>query len=483
MKYVLQISVVGFVVALLLFFGCTDEESTGVSNHPPEIQSASVSSDSVGTGELDTLIVSYSDPDGDSATHIWRADSGRVFHANRDTAFWSAPATAGLYDLRVVVSDGRDSAVATVSVQVGEYTPAETLFYAGAQSCNNECHTFILDWWETTAHADAYNALLTRGRGTDPQCLVCHTVGYDTQTNNGGFDELMIDRLAAVQCENCHGPGSIHASAPDSLREPLESPLASQFCGGCHNTQHHPYLTEWQASAHSVSDQASGGQAQSDPGCTGCHTAEGFLASLHYDYTLPGDPQPLVCLACHHPHRASYVGQLRRPTGVGETGLCESCHLRDAEAPDTISYDTPIHVQYALFTGTGGHEYDDTTFESSQHTTLFEVEACLSCHFYRAENDTASSHDFQPKLASCAVVGCHSGATDFNIDAKQDSINTLLTNLYNELDAYADVADTSGAFWYAKFNYDFVTNDGSKGVHNYKYAKQLLTESIEEFEP
>lgn len=481
MKYALRTSVVGLMAALLLVLGCTKKDTTGPANHPPEISSVSASSDSVGTGELDTLFVTYSDPDGDSATHIWSSDSGRVFHANRDTAFWAAPSTAGLYDVRVNVFDGTDSTEATVSIQVGEYTPAETLYYVGSQSCNEDCHTSILTWWGFTAHADAYTALVNRGRGDDPQCLVCHTVGWDLSVNNGGFDEQMVDRLAGVQCENCHGPGSFHASAPDSLREPLESPLIAQFCAGCHQTQHHPYLNEWQASAHSSSDLAAGGQA-SDPGCADCHTAEGFLATLHYDYTLPGDPQPLVCIACHHPHRANYSGQLRLPAGVGETGLCEQCHMRDCELPDTISYETPRHIQYSMLTGIGGHEYD-TTYERSQHTTLFELETCLGCHFYRAEDDTASSHTFQPRLAACAAVGCHSGAADFNIDSKQDSINTWLNSLYSELDAYPDVTDTTGDFWYARFNYDFVKNDGSKGIHNYKYAKKLLLDAIGDFEP
>jgi len=156
--------------------------------------------------------------------------------------------------------------------------------------------------------------------------------------------------------------------------------------------------------------------------------------------------------------------------------------MRDCELPDTISYETPRHIQYSMLTGIGGHEYE-TTYESSQHTTLFELETCLGCHFYRAEDDTASSHTFQPRLAACAAVGCHSGAADFNIDSKQDSINTWLNSLHSELDAYADVTDTTGDFWYARFNYDFVKNDGSKGIHNYKYAKKLLLDAIEDFEP
>jgi len=62
------------------------------------------------------------------------------------------------------------------------------------------------------------------------------------------------------------------------------------------------------------------------------------------------------------------------------------------------------------------------------------------------------------------------------IDQRQAEISGLLEKLKEELDAAAD--KEADAYKTAFTNYTFVEADGSKGFHNYAYAKAILESSL-----
>jgi len=70
--------------------------------------------------------------------------------------------------------------------------------YVGADKCKT-CHKSEHGSWLTTKHAKAYEALKPEDRKKD-SCAVCHVTGQ------GVADSL----FAGVQCEACHGPGSLY---------------------------------------------------------------------------------------------------------------------------------------------------------------------------------------------------------------------------------------------------------------------------------
>jgi hypothetical protein len=60
----------------------------------------------------------------------------------------------------------------------------------------------------------------------------------------------------------------------------------------------------------------------------------------------------------------------------------------------------------------------------------------------------------------------------------------MTDSLVEVLGAMLAVADTTTVeYAQAKFDYDFVVNDGSRGVHNFLYARDLLISSIEGLYP
>jgi 2',3'-cyclic-nucleotide 2'-phosphodiesterase (5'-nucleotidase family) len=116
--------------------------------------------------------------------------------------------------------------------------------FAGDQQCQ-ACHQAEWALWSKSKHAHAYEALekIARnpvGRNFDGECIICHTVGYEYQT--GYLNAKKTPHLKNVQCESCHGPGSLHVA------EELEN---AKKAGG-HTHQHAADLSPWKADGMGV---------------------------------------------------------------------------------------------------------------------------------------------------------------------------------------------------------------------------------------
>ncbi len=93
-------------------------------NSPPTVR-ASCDPCSVAPAGEARLTATASDPDGDRLTYRWSATAGRFTGpTDRSSAHWTAPAETGRVTLTVRVSDGEDSASATVTVEVVNQAPA-----------------------------------------------------------------------------------------------------------------------------------------------------------------------------------------------------------------------------------------------------------------------------------------------------------------------------------------------------------------------
>lgn len=220
--------------------------------------------------------------------------------------------------------------------------------------------------WNETKHADMFeNSMsLYKALAPEPYLWEFHTVGYNKDANDDGFDDLAsavgftfpetgltfsefvaaypsVAKLANIQCENCHGPGGQHGGDPVGI---AFSFAQYGVCGQCHVEEE-----QWMNSAHNSTGVAHGsggyqGYWVTNAGCVRCHNAMGFeswlaegeegLGSMVGDAgAFPG----VTCAACHDPHDATNPLQLRlygdvtmaidgSTVSVGEAAVCYNCH-------------------------------------------------------------------------------------------------------------------------------------------------------------
>jgi hypothetical protein len=108
--------------------------------------------------------------------------------------------------------------------------------YTGTESCS-DCHDEAVAFWKKTVHATAWKTLEDRGQQFDLECIGCHVTGWDKP---GGSNLAHNDKLRDVQCETCHGPGSIHVTK-GGLEKPSAVKLAPapDLCATqCHTKEH-----------------------------------------------------------------------------------------------------------------------------------------------------------------------------------------------------------------------------------------------------
>lgn len=149
--------------------------------------------------------------------------------------------------------------------------------YVGVDTCEG-CHDEAVAFWKTTRHAGAYTTLVTDNKQFDVNCVGCHVTGF---REPGGSEVVENEGLQAVQCEQCHGPGSLHAEDPELMGKPRgitrQSPI--QICMGCHTPEHSDTF-EYNAYMRDVLGPGHGEQTRIalGPGATGRELREAGFA-------------------------------------------------------------------------------------------------------------------------------------------------------------------------------------------------------------
>jgi hypothetical protein len=123
--------------------------------------------------------------------------------------------------------------------------------YVGDNRCRT-CHIQQHKAWSETAHARSMATLAggdsakiaamaakleieVRGRAdrTDG-CVTCHVTGFRLPGGYPRADSARNAAVAAVGCESCHGPGSLHISAPVADKKRTIDPGGEAACRQCH---------------------------------------------------------------------------------------------------------------------------------------------------------------------------------------------------------------------------------------------------------
>jgi hypothetical protein len=354
------------------------------------------------------------------------------------------------------------------------------------------------------------------------------TFPTEWSTNNWTDMPAPLQAKSNIQCENCHGPADAHIQSFGDT-DLVGISLSSGNCGSCHDTlTHHPENVEWADTLH-----AKGYVFRDSGSCAACHSTTGFLAAHDPDYADRDTPgtgaEGISCAACHDPHApGSGAHQVRVIESVelgngalitdgGDGLICMSCHKsrRDAEEyvhGNASPYFGPHHgPQGDMLAGENAIQYGQE-MPSSTHLTTVE-NSCSECHMQDTGHESpeyaehkVGGHSFMLSFndgtndvihLTQACADCHGeledfdfGGADYNRDGMIEGVQTEIHHLLNELGMLLppygspDVAVGSALntleLKRGAYNFLFVEEDGSLGVHNPKYAAAILRSSIDD---
>jgi len=471
----------GVVVLALVVVGLTGCSDDGGGNKAPVVEITTTSGTFETTqGATITLVAVATDKEGDALAFQWSATAGTFSVTDDDTVSWTAPQAEGTVTVTVKVDDDVKVTTATADIGVDVYMPAVQPYYVGMANCTEGCHSSMgvskADY-ELTNHATAYER---KKAELSSYCMRCHTVGYDTTVDNGGWDENPVDGLLSIQCENCHGPASAHLTSMDAADlTPGATHDVDTLCAGCHESTRQTSWSDWEASGHG--SMSTRGRSS----CSNCHTGNGFIAyadGLGTGITFDdADPETvgINCVACHDPHAEDHEYQLRLVTATTPGGtvlteggmglLCMNCHNGRRTPTDVTEHITlgdehfgPHHgVQGAILVQDADMYVEiaggDFTFAQTGHLNI--EDSCVTCHMQGHGAINANGypavmpHAFEADVEACEP--CHGVIATFDdilarydydgdasIEGVQSEVAGLLTHIEDAL--YATGLDTTG---------------------------------------
>jgi hypothetical protein len=183
------------------------------------------------------------------------------------------------------------------------------------------CHAAEYEEWSASKHAGAYSSTFAtywERHGKHPECLSCHTTGFDLERRTFAFE--------GVSCESCHG--ALPSGHPGEAKMLL--PADSSVCMACHRQTYR----EWQLSGHAKRNircfdchavhRQGLRQPEAERQCGACHAQrlEDFAHATHH-------LQGLTCTTCHMPKpRTSGIGGTGAPAHSFFVGAetCAACH-------------------------------------------------------------------------------------------------------------------------------------------------------------
>jgi hypothetical protein len=296
---------------------------------------------------------------------------------------------------------------------------------------------------------------------------------------------------------------------------------ADLSCTGCHEsgTSLVSKQSQFARSLHGSGTSFLRGESER---CSGCHGSEAAEARIAlnlppHDESVTGtlNVSPYTCRTCHDIHEsydpetdfaltgADAAVALETTSGTfdgGTANLCAQCHqfrneLPVADADGNILIETtrfgPHHgVEAQMLLGEGGLLVTGGVAEHYE-----DVEGvCVGCHMggeYRpdADGEPTYDHTWEPRVSNC--VDCHEGLENFDLEGAQTEVQALLEQAQALLIEVGIMdsdpervnrsvegtypAEVAAAMW----NYMFVLEDQSLGVHNTLFAKLLLQQAID----
>jgi hypothetical protein len=355
---------------------------------------------------------------------------------------------------------------------------------------------------------------------------------WDNISNN--YPGLAV--VASIQCENCHGASGAHMQTVSDFPDiSLDAGMCGR-CHD--EPWRHYRNEQWKHSPHSFDPKESAhgaGARGATSSCVPCHSGAGFIESVETAiYPVKGDlydksgPGNVSCAACHDPHSAELrttedveLGNGAVVSAGGSGKLCMNCHKsrRDAETY-AVEYHSHFGPHYGpqadMLAGDNVVTFGAGAYPSGQ-AHLNAGGACVTCHMAPTPGagvapdpndpaqygrDRVGDHTFHmywegdttgvelDHTAGC--TGCHGEKDSFGdfmadidydgdgtVEAVQEEAQGMMDLIALKLPpiGVTDVeVDTnySTVQFQAAYNLFFVQQDGSKGIHNWIFTRNLL---------
>lgn len=218
-------------------------------------------------------------------------------------------------------------------------------------------------------------------------CGPCHMTGYkDTGHQNGKEGLIGTWALNGIQCEECHGPGSVHQQDPYNVDMVVDR--SNGLCAKCHIR----------------------GESNKIP-------ASGGFIRHHEQWNEMSRTKhaALKCVDCHDPHIGLHPSNPDRAAAIKLK--CENCHIKETES----------------FKNSGINHYGSSAGPD-----------CIDCHMPKADKSATASGPYEGDLRShLCRINIDPNAEMFTSDGHY--ANGYLTLEYTCLTCHSDKDKTWAA--------------------------------------
>jgi peroxiredoxin len=279
--------------------------------------------------------------------------------------------------------------------------------YSGSEVCGI-CHEQEFATWQYTAHATAFDTLVTHTANRRTDCVGCHVVGFEEP---GGYEfQHQPAHLEDVGCESCHGRGGPHLTPNFVPKTDVGANDYEQVCATCHNPKHslgfdfpvfHERISHGTIAALSDLERADllGGSGPSRD-----------LLPTQADYVGSN-----ACQSCHEAEFATWEAS---PHGHAVESLVNASSAGGADKSDKSGDADCLDCHTTAFGKTGGFV---PNVSAASQSDLARV-GCESCHgpgsdhIGEAAKRVGTILSLGDKCDSCVILKicgrCHDDAND-----------------------------------------------------------------------